>query len=116
MSDQNKENSPAVNEQEKQIASKALHEFRNSHYDECIQLLKKLSDLRSNDGRVTINKAVADFYQSNCCKTDELRKQLTTAKKQVCVIHRRAFIPVSFLLNAWAPILLSKESTMLSGV
>ncbi len=75
----------SVNEQEKQLASKALHEFRNFHYEECTQLLKKLSDVRSNDGRVTINKAVAEFYQSNCCKTDELRKQLAAAKKQVSI-------------------------------
>eukprot|EP00794_Sanderia_malayensis_P019107 gene19107-21023_t len=84
MTDQGKENStPTVSEQEKQLASKALQEFRNSHFEECIQLLKKLSDARSNDGRVLVNRAVADFYQSNCCKTDELRKQLAAAKKQL---------------------------------
>ena len=84
MGDQNKENiSLAVSEQEQQLASRALNEFRNGRYDDCLQLLRKLAEVKPNDSRISINKVVTEFYQSGCCKTDELRKQLAIAKKQV---------------------------------
>lgn len=84
MGDQNKENiSLAVSEQEQQLASRALNEFRNGRYDDCLQLLRKLAEVKPNDSRISINKVVTEFYQSGCCKTDELRKQLAIAKKQL---------------------------------
>ena len=85
MTDPGKENT-TDGELEQNLASQALNEFKNSRLEECLSLLKMLSDLRPNDARIVLNKTVAEYYQSNCCKTDELRKQILNVKKQV-VIH-----------------------------
>ena len=82
MSDQGKETS-SVSEQEQQIASQALNDFRNAKFDDCLHHLKRLHELKPSDARISLNKIIAEFYQSSCCKTDELRKQLSLAKKQV---------------------------------
>ena len=82
MSDQARDNT-ADSEQEKQLSNQALNEFKNSKYDECLGFLKKLAELRPNDSRILLNKAITEFYQSNCCKTDELRKQIGVVKKHV---------------------------------
>ncbi|XP_065065150.1 CCR4-NOT transcription complex subunit 10-like [Rhopilema esculentum] len=82
MSDQARDNT-ADSEQEKQLSHQALNEFKNSKFDECLGFLKKLGELRPNDSRILLNKAITEFYQSNCCKTDELRKQIGVVKKQL---------------------------------
>ena len=82
MTSQGKENS-SDSELEQSLSSQALVEFKNSRFNECLLLLKKLLDLKPNDARILLNKTVADYYQSNFCKTDELRKQILIVKKQV---------------------------------
>ena len=83
MTDQVKDN-PSDSEKEQNLANQAHSKFGQSSYEECIILLRKLSDLRPTDARILLNKSIAEYYQSHCCRTDELRKQLAAVKKQVC--------------------------------
>ena len=82
MTSQGKEIS-SDSELEQNLSNQALNEFKSSRFDECLILLKRLLDLKPNDARILLNKTVAEYYQSNFCKTDELRKQILTVKKQV---------------------------------
>ena len=87
MADQSKDSqhSSNITEQERYFSSHALNEFKQRRYDSCSNMLRKLADLRPNDPRVLVNRAVVDYYQSGLCKTDEFRKQLAIAKKQVSI-------------------------------
>jgi len=82
MTNQGKESS-SDGELEQSLSNQALIEFKHSRFNECLLLLKKLLDLKPNDARILLNRTVADYYQSNFCKTDELRKQLLIVKKQL---------------------------------
>ena len=82
MTSQRKENS-TDSEMEQNLSGQALTEFKSSRFDECLSLLKKLLDLKPNDARILLNKTVAEYYQSNFCRTDELRKHISIVKKQV---------------------------------
>ena len=73
----------AISEQDKQIASAALNSFQSSLYDQCLQQLSRLLELRPHDARVQANKAAVEYYNSNLFKTDEYFKLVSAAKKQV---------------------------------
>lgn len=75
--------SVGVTDEERGLASDAHVEFENKQYDECLTALDKLAEMRQKDGKVKHNKCVALFYQSNCTKTDEFKKNLQLVRKQV---------------------------------
>ena len=72
-----------ITEQDRQIAKSAFGLFKQKSYDECLEQLKRLSELRPYDARVTGNKSIVEYYLSNFSKTDEFIKQINGAKKQV---------------------------------
>ena len=77
-----------ISDQDHQLASSAITQFKAEKYDTCLQQLKRLSELRQHDARVAANKAVVEYYVSKLCKTDEFMKQLGAAKKQVTAATR----------------------------
>ncbi|XP_047130711.1 CCR4-NOT transcription complex subunit 10 isoform X1 [Hydra vulgaris] len=72
-----------ITEQDRQIAKSAFALFKQKNYDECLEQLKRLSELRTHDARVIGNKSIVEYYLSNFTKTDEFIKQINGAKKQL---------------------------------
>ncbi|CAG9821316.1 unnamed protein product [Phaedon cochleariae] len=70
-----------VTDQERDIAQNAISEFKKKNYIACLQFLNKLEN-RNNDLKVIHNKAILEFYKSDCKKTDLLQKNLTTICNQ----------------------------------
>uniref|UniRef100_UPI00358FC8C4 CCR4-NOT transcription complex subunit 10 isoform X2 n=1 Tax=Myxine glutinosa TaxID=7769 RepID=UPI00358FC8C4 len=75
--------SAEVNLQEKEISRNANEAFEAGQYDSCLTYLAQLQELRKDDAKVMLNKAVAEFYKSGQTATDEFRHALTTIKSQV---------------------------------
>ncbi|CAH1971240.1 unnamed protein product [Acanthoscelides obtectus] len=73
-----------VSDQEKDLAQNALAEFKKKNYAACLQCINKLEN-RSNDLRVAHNKAVAEFFKSDCKKTEQFQKNLTAICNQFLV-------------------------------
>ncbi|XP_014206683.1 CCR4-NOT transcription complex subunit 10 isoform X1 [Copidosoma floridanum] len=55
---------PEENEQERELAQRALHEYNKSNYEECSKILGQLERLRPHDLKVTHNKLIVDFEKS----------------------------------------------------
>lgn len=55
------------------------------NYNACNQQLEKLERSLNNNFKLLHNKAVTDFYESNCQNVDELRKALQFLNSQVRV-------------------------------
>lgn len=72
-----------ISEQERQLSTAAYNHFKEKNYDNCLQQLQKLSEVRAYDARIDANKAVVEYYISNFSKTDEFSKQISLAKKQL---------------------------------
>uniref|UniRef100_A0A8C4R381 CCR4-NOT transcription complex subunit 10 n=1 Tax=Eptatretus burgeri TaxID=7764 RepID=A0A8C4R381_EPTBU len=75
--------STEVNLQEKEVSRNAHEAFETGQYDACLTYLAQLQELRKDDTKVMLNKAVAEFYKSGQTTTDEFRHALTTIKSQV---------------------------------
>merc|ERR1719230_1378292 len=72
-----------ISDQERQLTATAFNHFKDKNYDNCLQQLQKLTELRPCDARVTANRAVVEYFVSNLSKTDEFSKQINSAKKQL---------------------------------
>ena len=72
-----------VTDEERGLASDAHVKFESKQFDESLSALDKLAEMRPKDGKVHHNRCVTQFYQSNCTKTDEFKKNLQAVRKQV---------------------------------
>ncbi|XP_076137232.1 CCR4-NOT transcription complex subunit 10 isoform X2 [Alosa pseudoharengus] len=70
-------------DQEKEMASNAHEAFTAGKYDECLMHLESLQDLNKEDYKISMNKAIAEFYRSGQTTTGTLKQTLTTLKSQV---------------------------------
>nr|CAH7758857.1 unnamed protein product [Callosobruchus chinensis] len=83
--DKDQEKPPeVVSDQEKDLAQNALAEFKKKNYAACLQCINKLEN-RSNDLRVTHNKAVVEFFKSDCKRTDQFQKNLSAICNQFLI-------------------------------
>ncbi|XP_041963300.1 CCR4-NOT transcription complex subunit 10 isoform X2 [Alosa alosa] len=70
-------------DQEKEMASNAHEAFTAGKYDECLMHLESLQDLNKEDYKISMNKAIAEFYKSGQTTTGTLKQTLMTLKSQV---------------------------------
>ncbi|XP_062395604.1 CCR4-NOT transcription complex subunit 10 isoform X1 [Sardina pilchardus] len=75
--------SPGISDQEKEMASNAHEAFTGAKYDECLMHLESLQDLNKEDYKISMNKAIAEFYKSGQTTTGTLKQTLMTLKSQV---------------------------------
>ncbi|KAG5271863.1 hypothetical protein AALO_G00184970 [Alosa alosa] len=75
--------SPGISDQEKEMASNAHEAFTAGKYDECLMHLESLQDLNKEDYKISMNKAIAEFYKSGQTTTGTLKQTLMTLKSQV---------------------------------
>ena len=74
---------PLVTSEERQMANTATELFEKRSFDQCLKMLKQLSEKRGPDPRVMLNMAVIEFYKSSQCNTEEFRKALLQASSKV---------------------------------
>ncbi|XP_041963301.1 CCR4-NOT transcription complex subunit 10 isoform X3 [Alosa alosa] len=65
------------------MASNAHEAFTAGKYDECLMHLESLQDLNKEDYKISMNKAIAEFYKSGQTTTGTLKQTLMTLKSQV---------------------------------
>ncbi|XP_063055756.1 CCR4-NOT transcription complex subunit 10 isoform X2 [Engraulis encrasicolus] len=75
--------SPGISDQEKEMASNAHEAFTAGKYDECMTHLDSLQELNKEDYKISLNKAVTEFYKSGQTTTGTLKQTLMTLKSQV---------------------------------
>uniref|UniRef100_A0A8C9W3J7 CCR4-NOT transcription complex subunit 10 n=1 Tax=Scleropages formosus TaxID=113540 RepID=A0A8C9W3J7_SCLFO len=66
-----------ITDQEKELASNAYDAFTTGNYDESLKHLSSLQELNKEDYKISMNKAVAEFYKSGQMTTDCLKQALT---------------------------------------
>jgi len=66
-----------VTERERDMAQQTQVEFDKGNYSACVSILNKLTGSRPDDPKVTLNKAVAEYYQCEFRKTDDFKRVLT---------------------------------------
>uniref|UniRef100_A0A8C9WCI7 CCR4-NOT transcription complex subunit 10 n=1 Tax=Scleropages formosus TaxID=113540 RepID=A0A8C9WCI7_SCLFO len=72
-----------ITDQEKELASNAYDAFTTGNYDESLKHLSSLQELNKEDYKISMNKAVAEFYKSGQMTTDCLKQALTAMKHQI---------------------------------
>ncbi|XP_008546859.1 CCR4-NOT transcription complex subunit 10 [Microplitis demolitor] len=65
-----------ITEQERELATSALNEFKKRNYVNCLTFLNKLESLRPKDLKVMHNKIIVEYYKSDLMKTELARKSL----------------------------------------
>uniref|UniRef100_A0A3Q1H1Q0 CCR4-NOT transcription complex subunit 10 n=1 Tax=Anabas testudineus TaxID=64144 RepID=A0A3Q1H1Q0_ANATE len=75
--------SPGMTDQEKEIAASAYEVFLAGKYDESLKHLEALQELNKEDYKITMNKAVVEFYKSGQTTTGTLKQTLIAMKNQV---------------------------------
>ncbi|XP_059423345.1 CCR4-NOT transcription complex subunit 10 isoform X4 [Carassius carassius] len=75
--------SPGISDQEKEMASSAFEAFKAGSYDESLKHLDSLQELNKEDCKITMNKAITDFYKSGQTTTSTLKQTLMTLKNQM---------------------------------
>ncbi|XP_031432587.1 CCR4-NOT transcription complex subunit 10 isoform X5 [Clupea harengus] len=70
-------------DQEKEMASNAHEAFTAGKYDESLMRLQSLQELNKDDYKISMNKAVAEFYKSGQTTTGTLKQTLMALKSQV---------------------------------
>ncbi|XP_016334266.1 CCR4-NOT transcription complex subunit 10-like, partial [Sinocyclocheilus anshuiensis] len=75
--------SPGISDQEKETASNAFEAFKAGSYDESLKHLDSLQELNKEDYKITINKAITEFYKSGQTTTSTLKQTLMTLKNQM---------------------------------
>ena len=66
-----------VTEKERDLAQQAQAEFDKGNYPACVGNLNRLTGSRADDPKVSLNKAVAEYWLSEFRKTDEFSRILT---------------------------------------
>lgn len=62
--------------QDYRLITKASDEFDKGNYDECLEILEQLENLKGSDCKLQHNQAVAKFYKSQCKEHKHLLKTL----------------------------------------
>ncbi|XP_057690435.1 CCR4-NOT transcription complex subunit 10 isoform X1 [Corythoichthys intestinalis] len=75
--------SPAMTDQEKEMAANAYESFVAGKYDESLRHLEALQELNKEDYKIALNKAVVEFYKSGQTTTGNLKQSLMAMKSQV---------------------------------
>ncbi|XP_071777432.1 CCR4-NOT transcription complex subunit 10 isoform X1 [Centroberyx gerrardi] len=75
--------SPGMTDQEKEMAASAYEAFTAGKYDESLKHLETLQELNKEDYKITMNKAIAEFYKSGQSTTGTLKQTLMAMKNQV---------------------------------
>uniref|UniRef100_A0A672M294 CCR4-NOT transcription complex subunit 10 n=1 Tax=Sinocyclocheilus grahami TaxID=75366 RepID=A0A672M294_SINGR len=75
--------SPGVSDQAKETASNAFEAFKAGSYDESLKHLGSLQELNKEDYKITLNKAITEFYKSGQTTTSTLKQTLMTLKNQM---------------------------------
>lgn len=65
------------------MAQTALVQFQSRKYEECLQTINELLEIRQNDPKVCHNLGIAQFYKSSCTRLDELTKVFDNVSIQV---------------------------------
>ena len=78
-----------VTDRDRDLAQQTQAEFDKGNYSACVSILNKLTSSRTDDPKVALNKAVAEYYQYEFRKTDEFKRILTDvcAKVGRCCFH-----------------------------
>uniref|UniRef100_A0A8C1LRI5 CCR4-NOT transcription complex subunit 10 n=1 Tax=Cyprinus carpio TaxID=7962 RepID=A0A8C1LRI5_CYPCA len=76
--------SPGISDQEKEMASSAFEAFKTGSYDESLKHLDSLQELNKEDYKITMNKAITEFYKSGQTTTSTLNtnKESTAMKAE----------------------------------
>ncbi|XP_071777449.1 CCR4-NOT transcription complex subunit 10 isoform X2 [Centroberyx gerrardi] len=72
-----------MTDQEKEMAASAYEAFTAGKYDESLKHLETLQELNKEDYKITMNKAIAEFYKSGQSTTGTLKQTLMAMKNQV---------------------------------
>ncbi|XP_050537482.1 CCR4-NOT transcription complex subunit 10 isoform X3 [Daktulosphaira vitifoliae] len=72
-----------ITDQERDWAQQALAEYEQKNFKACMEYLKQIEAVRSNDPKVMLNKAIVEFYENGLCTTDKFRKAFTEVCTQV---------------------------------
>ncbi|CAI5678382.1 unnamed protein product [Oreochromis niloticus] len=75
--------SPAMTDQEKEMAASAYEAFTAGRCDEALRHLEGLQELNKEDYKIAMNKAVVEFYKSGQTTTGLLKQTLMSMKNQV---------------------------------
>ncbi|XP_077454328.1 CCR4-NOT transcription complex subunit 10 isoform X4 [Stigmatopora argus] len=75
--------SPAMTDQEKEVAASAYDSFVAGKYDDSLRQLETLQELNKEDYKIALNKAVVEFYKSGQTTTGNLKQSLIAMKSQV---------------------------------
>ncbi|XP_043117844.1 CCR4-NOT transcription complex subunit 10 isoform X2 [Puntigrus tetrazona] len=75
--------SPGISDQEKEMATNAFEAFKTGSYDESLKHLDSLQELNKEDYKITMNKAITEFYKSGQTTTSTLKQTLMTLKNQM---------------------------------
>ncbi|XP_077576985.1 CCR4-NOT transcription complex subunit 10 isoform X4 [Stigmatopora nigra] len=75
--------SPAMTDQEKEMAASAYESFVAGKYDDSMRHLETLQELNKEDYKIALNKAVVEFYKSGQTTTGNLKQSLMAMKSQV---------------------------------
>ncbi|XP_068425672.1 CCR4-NOT transcription complex subunit 10 isoform X2 [Clinocottus analis] len=70
-------------DQEKEMAASAYEAFTTGKHEESLKQLDALQDLNKDDYKISMNKAVVEFYKSSQTTTGALKQTLMTMKNQV---------------------------------
>uniref|UniRef100_A0A669AVS0 CCR4-NOT transcription complex subunit 10 n=1 Tax=Oreochromis niloticus TaxID=8128 RepID=A0A669AVS0_ORENI len=74
--------SPAMTDQEKEMAASAYEAFTAGRCDEALRHLEGLQELNKEDYKIAMNKAVVEFYKSGQTTTGLLKQTLMSMKNQ----------------------------------
>uniref|UniRef100_A0A665T1A8 CCR4-NOT transcription complex subunit 10 n=1 Tax=Echeneis naucrates TaxID=173247 RepID=A0A665T1A8_ECHNA len=75
--------SPGMTDQEKEMAASAYESFLAGKYEESFKHLEALQELNKEDYKITMNKAIVEFYKSGQTTTGTLKQTLMAMKNQV---------------------------------
>uniref|UniRef100_A0A9J7WX20 CCR4-NOT transcription complex subunit 10 n=1 Tax=Cyprinus carpio carpio TaxID=630221 RepID=A0A9J7WX20_CYPCA len=75
--------SPGISDQEREMATSASEAFKAGSYDVSLKHLDSLQELNKEDYKITMNKAITEFYKSGQTTTSTLKQTLMTLKNQM---------------------------------
>ncbi|XP_047217693.1 CCR4-NOT transcription complex subunit 10 isoform X2 [Girardinichthys multiradiatus] len=75
--------SRGMTDQEKEMAASAYEAFLSGKYEESLKHLEALQELNKEDYKITMNKAVAEFYKSGQTTMGTLKQTLMAMKNQL---------------------------------
>ncbi|XP_076004653.1 CCR4-NOT transcription complex subunit 10 isoform X2 [Genypterus blacodes] len=75
--------SPGMTDQEKEMAACAYEAFSAGKYNESLKQLEALQEANKEDYKISMNKAIVEFYRSGQATTGTLMQTLMAMKNQV---------------------------------